>query len=162
MKDEDGMATVLSHEIGHVVARHGAEKMIFFRLTIIIRLVLAFIFGFDIGFGPLIGIGLQLPYSRKLESEADHIGLLLMSRACYNPEKAPELWQRMKLFEKQTGKTDSELLKFVSTHPSHNKRIQNLKEWTPEALEEYEKSGCYNVGYLRKSLKKIPIKFFEN
>jgi predicted Zn-dependent protease len=76
-------------------------------------------------------VGILLPYSRSQESEADHIGLLLMARAGYNPIEAVEFWQRM---EKLGGRGGPE---FLSTHPSHGRRIAQLREWLPEARQIY-------------------------
>jgi predicted Zn-dependent protease len=72
-------------------------------------------------------VGGMLPFSRKHESEADKIGLELMTIAGYNPEEAPKLWARMKAQSK--GKQPE----FLSTHPSEDRRIENLKEWIPQA-----------------------------
>jgi predicted Zn-dependent protease len=72
-------------------------------------------------------VGGMLPFSRKHESEADKIGLELMTIAGYNPEEAPKLWARMKAQSK--GKQPE----FLSTHPSEDRRIANLKEWIPQA-----------------------------
>ena len=66
---------------------------------------------------------LDLPFSRKCESEADYIGLLLMAKSCYNPEESIELWKRMA----QNNSNSQNLTSFLSTHPSHSKRIENLR-----------------------------------
>jgi len=81
---------------------------------------------------------LQLPFNRKLESEADHIGLLLMARSCYDYHEAPKLWERMIALQGR----EPELLKYFSTHPSHGERIKHLVEWMPEAEKEAQKATC--------------------
>ncbi len=86
---------------------------------------------------------LDLPFSRKCESEADYIGLLLMAKACYNPREAVELWKRMS----QLSATDPAIASFLSTHPSHKKRIENIILWLDEAKIIYESSGCLNSGW---------------
>lgn len=81
---------------------------------------------------------LDLPFSRKCEQEADYIGLLLMAKSCYNPEEAVNLWMRMS----NKTKSNPELAAFLSTHPSHKKRIENIRSWLPEARELFHNSGC--------------------
>jgi predicted Zn-dependent protease len=77
----------------------------------------------------------QLPFSRKHESEADHIGLVYMARAGYDPHAAVEFWKRM--VEAQQGGQPPE---FASDHPSHENRIAALEEWMPQAEDEYQRS----------------------
>ena len=74
-----------------------------------------------------------LPFSRKHESEADYVGVLLAADAGYDPREAIHLWQRMG--ELSGGKSPSE---FMSTHPSHETRIQQLEEWMAEAMPIYQ------------------------
>jgi predicted Zn-dependent protease len=76
--------------------------------------------------------GTSLPFSRKQESEADHIGLLYMARAGYDPKEAVAFWQRM---DAEVGKGAPP--QFLSDHPSHNTRIADLQTWMPEAEKEY-------------------------
>ena len=79
--------------------------------------------------------GVILPYSRLHEKEADHLGLIFMAMAGYDPSQAVAFWGRMA--EMKEGGAPPE---FMSTHPSHDTRIQNLKDLTPEAMEYYRKS----------------------
>jgi predicted Zn-dependent protease len=132
----DGIAAIMGHEVAHALADHGAQRM---SLGIVQqaggmitaevsknqdkhkreRIMMAY------GIGTTVGG--MLPFSRKHESEADKIGLELMTIAGYNPEEAPKLWARMKAQSK--GKQPE----FLSTHPSEDRRIVNLKEWIPLA-----------------------------
>src|SRR4030042_1215025 len=77
--------------------------------------------------------GILLPYSRSHETEADHLGLIFMAMAGYNPNEAVGFWQRMSALK--TGQAPPELL---STHPADSTRIQNIKEFTPEAMRYYK------------------------
>jgi predicted Zn-dependent protease len=140
---EDGLATVLGHEIGHALAHHGAERMAQQQLVQLGQLAVAQSIG---DLDPrqqrevmgLLGAGSQfgilLPFSRKHESEADHIGLLLMAAAGYDPREAIDFWQRM---EKIGG---GQRLEFTSTHPSHEHRARDLKHWLTEAEPLYAAS----------------------
>lgn len=96
----------------------------------------------------LMKIGILLPNSRKTEIEADHIGLLLMSAACYNPQQAISFWKRMDQaashptsgeLEKQKKGTVSQ---FLSTHPSHGKRSESIEQKMSDAMKIWEKSNC--------------------
>lgn len=80
---------------------------------------------------------LYLPFSRLCESEADHIGLLLMARACYHPSAAISLWKRMQMVQSAAG---SNLPSFLSTHPSSEDRIAQIQKWMPEAERAYNDS----------------------
>ena len=86
-----------------------------------------------VAFGLTTQLGLALPFSRSHESEADHIGLLYMARAGYDPRRAVEFWQRM---DALAGPSTSP--EFLSTHPSGRTRIADLNEWMPEAIAVYE------------------------
>lgn len=141
-KNETGLATVLGHEIGHALAHHGAERIAQQKLVQIGQVAAAQSID-NLNFRQrqelmaLLGAGSQvgvlLPFSRKHESEADHIGLLLMAAAGYDPTQAIDFWQRM---EEQAKGGKSE---FLSTHPSHEHRIRDLRGWMPEAQEIYQK-----------------------
>ena len=143
-KDEDGLATVLGHEIGHQVARHVAEKMSFSPILQIVNLaVVALLATFnlppDLAFGLGRGITtlvLDNPYSRHMETEADYIGLLLMSQACFDPRASVGMWQRMS----QAAKGQPP--QFLSTHPSNENRIVKLQGWMKEAEAVRGKSDC--------------------
>lgn len=133
-RDETGLAVVMGHEIGHVVARHGTERM---TSTLGIDTVLSWV---NIGdYAGLAQAGLDLlvnkPFGRSQESEADEIGLVYMARAGYDPREAVAFWERM---EQLTGSSGPE---FLSTHPSHETRVERLKEKMPEALDIWRAAG---------------------
>ncbi len=136
-KDETGVAIVMGHEVAHAIANHGRERM---SQQMVAQYGLATL-GELIGQNPTAGQNLLmqavgagtnlgiLKYSRDQESEADHIGLIFMTMAGYDPNQAPIFWERM---ASMSG--GSEPMEFLSTHPSHATRIQDLKGWIPEAL----------------------------
>ncbi len=145
-KNEAGLAAVMGHEVVHALARHGAERM---SQNIVAQIGLeAANIALGAGGGPLLSqgvmaalgagvqVGILLPFSRAHESEADYIGLLLAAQAGYDPREALRLWERME--QLSGGKSPSE---FLSTHPSHGTRIQQLQQWMPEALALYPPNG---------------------
>lgn len=142
-RDTAGLAAVLAHEVGHAIARHGGERMS--QSTLLQALGTGLSIAFDgadtatqqgvmAAFGLGAQYGVLLPFGRSQESEADHIGLVLMAKAGYPPEAALELWQR---FAAQGSAGPPE---FLSTHPSHGTRQQQIREWLPEA-RGYLQSG---------------------
>jgi predicted Zn-dependent protease len=86
-------------------------------------------------FGLVSQVGVALPHSRKQESEADHIGLIYMARAGYNPQEAVSFWQRFAAFNQQSGGKSTPA--FLSTHPVDSKRIADLQAEMPEAMANY-------------------------
>jgi len=138
-RDESGLATVLGHEIAHAVARHGGERMSQAKaLSTGEQVVGAATANADprlraaslLAYGVGSKVGVELPFSRAQESEADHIGLIYMARAGYNPEGAVDFWQRFADFNKQKGGNG---FAFLRTHPTDAQRIEHLKGWLPEA-----------------------------
>jgi predicted Zn-dependent protease len=86
-------------------------------------------------------VGRELPHSRAQESEADHIGLIYMARAGYDPNEAVAFWQRFAAYNKQQGGGDTSYFsKFLRTHPLDDVRIKQLQQWLPEAQAEYAKT----------------------
>jgi len=142
-KTEAGLAAVMGHEVVHALARHGAERMSQGQLTKAGLQIVGAAAGATGGGGMLghatmaaLGVGAQvgvlLPFSRKHESEADYVGILLAADAGYDPREAVVLWERM---GQMSGGAPSE---FLSTHPSHETRITQLKKWMPEAMAVYQ------------------------
>jgi predicted Zn-dependent protease len=143
-KTDAGLAAVLGHEVVHALARHGAERMSQGQLTNAALQVLGAAAG-QAGGNAMLGqatmaalgagaqVGVLLPFSRKHESEADYIGILLAADAGYDPRESIHLWERME--QMSGGKGPAE---FLSTHPGHETRIEQLKKWMPEAMAIYQ------------------------
>jgi predicted Zn-dependent protease len=143
-QNEAWLATVLGHEMAHATSRHGAQRVLEQNLSQTAMMGVAgslsdmdydqqrAILG-ALGAGAQFGI--LMPFGRKQESEADHIGLIYMARAGYDPQESIGFWQRM---EEAGGAQPPE---FLSTHPSHGTRIQQLRQWMPQALEEYNRAS---------------------
>ena len=141
---ESGLATVLGHEVAHVVARHGGERMsqgvLVEGIGGIANLILQgnkaspeALKIFTVAYGLGSRVGYLLPFERRHELEADRLGVFLMAKAGYPPRDALAFWQRM---EQATSNKDPE---FLSTHPSAGRRIQEIERLLPEA-EEYSKN----------------------
>lgn len=143
-KTEAGIAVVMGHEVAHAIAKHGAER-ISQQLVMSLGGV-----ALDVAlrekpdqtrqmaaaaFGIGSTVGVLLPYGRLQESEADRIGLIFMARAGYDPREAVAFWERMR--DTSGGKAPPE---FLSTHPNHDTRIENLRKWMDEALQAYKAS----------------------
>ena len=146
-ENETAIAAIMGHEVAHALADHGGQRMT--AGTIQQAAGTAIAVGTEVGgmdsttqglvmqaYGVGSQVGGMLPFSRSHETEADKIGLILMAVAGYNPDEASKLWERMKA--NSGGKAPSELL---STHPSNDSRIANLKELAPSAKVEAEKFG---------------------
>src|SRR5258708_6652699 len=132
-KDENGLAVVLAHEVAHALARHGAERMSQQVAAGLVEsaAVAAGVIRTQAGlqaFELAYGIGGALPFSRKQESEADHIGLILMAKAGYDPRTAVEFWQRMAQI--MQGKPPPASL---SDHPFDQEPCEKIKEEHPQA-----------------------------
>jgi len=140
VQDENGLATVMSHEVAHALANHGGERM---SQELIVQ-------AGGMGLAQLVKskpekakqlmlqvygagtqVGVLLPYSRAHESEADRIGLILMARAGYDPQEAIPFWKRMN----SLGGTKPP--EFLSTHPATSRRIEDLTKALPEAEKYY-------------------------
>ncbi|MEN8817510.1 MAG: M48 family metallopeptidase [Nonlabens sp.] len=146
-KDETGVAIVMGHEVAHALANHGAQRMSGSQLQSIVGTGVALgsqVAGVDQGTQQIINqaygigsqVGVMLPFSRSHETEADKIGLYLAAIAGYNPDEGAALWGRMKA--NSGGEAPPE---FMSTHPSNDSRIANLKELAPKARAEAAKYG---------------------
>ncbi|TFK19216.1 peptidase M48 family protein [Coprinopsis marcescibilis] len=132
-KNEEGLAAVVAHEIGHIVARHPAERLSSQTVWVILGVMLQ-VLGLD--YMLTRGITtyfLDLPNSRTQEHEADLIGLRLMSRACYNPSAAPAMFERLGKIE-----ASSPRFEFAQTHPNSENRVKRLEKELPQAYQILE------------------------
>ncbi len=141
-KNNDGLATIMGHEIAHAVAKHSVERMsqamavnlgtqvadIFLGGTINrTRNTVGRATGMDI-----FQLGIMNPFGRKQETEADYLGLIFSSLSGFNIKESVKLWERMR--EANKGKEPPQ---FLSTHPSSKKRIENLEGWINKIIIEY-------------------------
>lgn len=152
-QNDAALATVMGHEISHALGRHGAERMAHQKMAQI---------GLGAAGATLPGdrqerdrvIGLMsagaklgiLKYGRDHESEADRMGLYLMAAAGYDPTESVRFWERMQQSSK--GGSPPE---FMSTHPSHKTRIDDLNRWMPEAMK------LYNASPLKTRTTRLPL-----
>ena len=138
-KDEIGLAVVVGHEVAHAIAKHANERMsqqmvaqygaagldaLMSKSSSAVKTIGQTVYGLGAQYG------VMLPYNRKQELEADHLGLVFMAIAGYNPQAAVPFWERMS----QQGSAAPE---FMSTHPSDNTRIETIQQKLPEAMEYY-------------------------
>lgn len=139
-RDQDGLAAVLGHEIGHVVARHNSERASSIKVLLVLASLLD-ILGLDMGITRILTTLLyELPNSRTQEFEADSIGLKLMSKACFDPRASPAMFSRLSKLQKSNGVS---VASFLSTHPSGEQRIERLEQMLPEAFTIQAASpGC--------------------
>jgi predicted Zn-dependent protease len=135
-KNDAGLATVLGHEVAHATAEHVAERIEEQHLTEVAAAIIAGGVAFTPGqffrLTALLGIDSSLRFSRSQESEADHIGLIYMARAGYDPHQAVSFWRRM--LRASRGQQPPE---FLSDHPSDAHRVQRIEGWLPEAEQAY-------------------------
>ncbi len=145
-QDEAGLATVIGHEIAHVVARHGAERMSHRLLVELGGAGLSAALGAEAGanrnlimqaYGVGTQLGVMLPYSRTQELVADQLGLLFMARAGYDPRAAAAFWNRFATYNARRG---GPMLEFLSTHPLDQRRIAELERSMPQAVAEHERT----------------------
>ena len=142
-KNQDQLAAVIGHEIAHVTAQHGNARVSASTLTQAGLAVTQVLAGAQtrekqqlmglLGLGAQVGI--LLPYGRGQESEADVLGLVYMASAGFDPRQSIDLWKNMAAASE--GKAPPE---FLSTHPSHSRRINDLSQAMPHAMEIYDKA----------------------
>ena len=138
-RNQSQLATVMGHEVAHVLAQHGNERVSQTTLAQVGMNMVGVIAGADtpekqealaaLGV-PLLQVGVLMPFGRSQESEADEIGLYLMARAGFDPRESVPLWENMG--RNSAGQAPPE---FMSTHPSHATRIQRLQAAMPKAIE---------------------------
>lgn len=147
-RNEAGLAFIMGHEVGHATAHHGAERLSQ-QLAVLGGMAGLYLYLENktemskekeaiiiaaLGAGAQVGV--LLPFSRLQEKEADVIGLMYMAKAGYPPEESIDLWKRM---DRATPGVD--MPAFISTHPSDEKRAENLKEWMPQAKKRYARNA---------------------
>jgi predicted Zn-dependent protease len=147
-KTEDGLATVMGHEVAHALQRHGAERYSRGVLESIAQVGAlaagAYAGRPDAAMAAMsaYGVGVSLPFGRGQEAEADRIGLRLMTQAGYDPREAVPFWERMsgcprQLIDKVCFRAKQNIPEFLSTHPSDTSRINQIESWVPEAMKFY-------------------------
>jgi len=141
-KNEHGLASVMGHEVAHAVAKHSIERASR-SLVLNVGTAALDIFtggaisrtqrttGVDVA-GMLRHFGIDNPFGRKQETEADYLGLIFSSLSGYDIRESVKIWERMK--KENKGKEPPE---WMSTHPSSSKRIENLNKWIPEIIIKY-------------------------
>lgn len=141
-KDETGLAVVMGHEIAHAIAKHGSERMSHGLMQQLGGVALSVALAdepeltqslFMTAYGVGSTVGVMLPFSRTHESEADHLGLIFMAMAGYDPNAAVDFWTRM------AANSQGAPPEWLSTHPSNETRIADIKKLLPEALQYYNK-----------------------
>ncbi len=139
--DEAGVAAVMAHEVGHALARHGGERMSQTLIADRTKMMAEKVTGIYapgkqevlmMAYGAGSQYGVLLPFSRKHELEADRIGIMLMAEAGYEPQAAPRLWERF-----ATMKSGGSPAEFLSTHPSDQRRVEELNEVLADAQKLY-------------------------
>ncbi|MFQ5481708.1 MAG: M48 family metallopeptidase, partial [Nitrospinaceae bacterium] len=140
--NEAGLAAVIGHEVAHVIARHGAQRMSQNLLIGVGMTAAAVSLSKSDQRGAILGalglgatLGLTLPFSRGMEAEADEIGLIYMARAGYDPMEAERFWSRFAKI-KQGPKPPE----FLSTHPADSTRINRIRQFLPRARAVYQRN----------------------
>jgi predicted Zn-dependent protease len=130
------MAAVMGHEIAHAVAKHSVERASQAALlnigSTILDTALDGVLSSTTLDDYIVQLGLNLPYGRLQESEADYLGLIFMTLAGYNNQESIKVWERME--EANKGK---EIPEFLSTHPTPGNRIKKIQQWIPEIDARY-------------------------
>lgn len=138
--NQDELAAVIGHEIGHVLSRHSNERA---SQQLAVKQGMGILQQSTLGQNPmtlgLLGLGAQygvlMPFSRTQESEADIIGQELMAKAGFDPRQSINLWQKM-----EQASQGQEPAEFMSTHPAHATRIQDLQQHMPQAMALFQQA----------------------
>ena len=147
---DDELAVVMGHEIGHVVAHHGAERMSEATVLSGVGQLLGaglqtqvnnpqLVQAFQLAYGGGVALGRTLPHSRAQESEADQMGLTFAARAGYDPRAAITFWEKM-IAQQKSGTSAGLLEKLLSDHPADQDRIAHLRALMPQAIATYEQN----------------------
>lgn len=142
VSSDDELAVVMGHEVAHALAKHSNERMsqqvlaqygaaavsmATSRKSYATQQLAQQVYGLGAQYG------VMQPFSRKHESEADQIGLVLMTIAGYNPDAAVNFWKKM------AANSSSSTPEFLSSHPSHSTRIADIQKWLPDVKKKYGK-----------------------
>jgi len=149
MTNEDQLAIILAHELSHAILGHSGERISYLQMVDIVAIFAAFViwavfptdwtsFWVNFIFENFITFTSRLPYSRRLEEEADEIGLMLAAKACYDVRESVNFWQTVSKTERNT-----EIPEFMSTHPANAKRAESLNEKLPWALDIRRQCNCF-------------------
>lgn len=138
--NQNQLAAVIGHEIGHVLAKHSNERA---SQEMVVQQGMGLLQQTSLGQNPmtlgLLGLGAQygvlMPFSRTQESEADRIGQELMAKAGFDPRQSIALWQKM-----DQAARGREPVEFLSTHPSNSTRIQELQQHMPQAMQLFQQA----------------------
>uniref|UniRef100_A0A7S1YW04 Peptidase M48 domain-containing protein n=1 Tax=Ditylum brightwellii TaxID=49249 RepID=A0A7S1YW04_9STRA len=165
IQNEDELAAVLGHEMAHVLARHGGERL---SGNVLMTLFGRLLWWIDPSlllysiFVPAVKVLRELPHSREHEVEADHIGLVLASEACFDPRAAKRVFGSMKEGKKipQDGnkanttsqQQQQQPPEFLSTHPSYDSRLTNFDNWMSEAMSIYNANGGMRCQRIRREM----------
>ena len=134
------LAAVIGHEISHALREHSREQVSRAKLKNVGTAAVSELFGLNSAEQTVVNLAaeaLSLKYSRSQETEADNMGTELMARAGYDPNEAVKVWEKMSALSK------SSTPEFMSTHPSHETRIENLKEISDKVYPLYQKRIKY-------------------
>ncbi|EDK46393.1 conserved hypothetical protein [Lodderomyces elongisporus NRRL YB-4239] len=151
-QNDDGIATVLSHELSHQLAQHSSEQLSSQPFYMALLTILYSLTGISWFNDMLINGLLTMPASREMETEADHIGCEILAKSCFNPRQAVKFWERMgnmeqKLMQLSRGIGSGGLVgEWFSSHPATSKRIHDIETWMPQLVEIRESSECYEYG----------------
>jgi len=146
-ENDSELAIVMGHEIGHVIARHGAERMSEAMVIAGVGAIGAVAVEtktdaqtrdlFLLAYGGVTTVGRVLPHSRGNELEADRMGAIYAARAGYDPRAGISFWRKMAK-PKEGATADSKIANWLSTHPSDQKRIADLEAFMPQVVPLYE------------------------
>ncbi|CAI5759101.1 unnamed protein product [Candida verbasci] len=143
-QNDDGLATVLSHELSHQLAQHSNEQLSSQPIYMALSTILYTLTGVSWFNDLLINGVLTMPASREMESEADHIGCEILARACFDPKQSIYFWQRMNQAEKRLGGEANARLEWFSSHPATSRRIADIESWMPKLEQIKADSNCHS------------------
>lgn len=158
-ENDSGIATVLGHELAHLLALHSSEALLKKPVQILVSSLLYLATGSSLVSNLFTGVLLSQPASRAQETEADRIGCELMAMLCFNLNELTKFWKRMSDYERAHGSVDNALTNMLSTHPASKKRVEDIQLWMPHLREVEEKSGCNQ--HLFERFNKVQYNFFK-